>query len=138
MLNELQVKALCNELANIAHARNAKQYSNERAALEYYKAIGTHASAAETSAAKERENETYNDYEYHNGQLGACMQLLRRVFGIDTHYKENECGYIIEITVELTPHIGDSLIIPVNIQGYIQRWTESEKRHLLIDFGCKF
>lgn len=138
MLNDSQTKALCNELSSIADSRNAKQYSNERATLEYYKAIGTHASAAETADARDRENETYADYDYYNGQLCACMQLLRRVFGIDTHYKENECGYIIEITVELTPHIGDSLIIPVNIQGYIQRWTESEKRHLLIDFGCKF
>lgn len=138
MLNELQVKALCNELVNIAHARNAKQYSNELAELAYYKTIGTHASAAETAAAKERENKTYNDYDYFNGQLYACMQLVRRVLGIDVHYKVNECGYIIEITIELTPHIGDSMIIPVNIQGYIQRWIESEKRHLLIDFGCKF
>ena len=132
-LDERQIKTLSNELSHLASMRNCSQCNNEKAFYKMYNA--TDAKLKEHYDHTERD--TWDEYERYDDQLHANAQLLRRVFGIDVHWKSNAHGYITSIIVELSPHIGDTIEINVNLQHYILKWlADEEKRVYQKYFKC--
>ena len=130
MLNEKQIKSLVNELANLAHMRNALQGDHEKAEHAYDRARENKSPIDEIKALDEREALAWDGYERYDDKLHANAQLLRRVFGIDVQWKENAYGYIIEIIVDITPHIGDRVTVEIPLQGWIKRMLDKEQERV--------
>lgn len=129
-LEERQVKALVNELANLAHLRNALQGDHEKAEHAYDRARENNAPIEELKALDERMNLEWDGYERYDDQFHANAQLLRRVFGIDVQWKINAYGYISEIIIDITPHIGDRVKVDVPLQGWIKRMIDKEQERV--------
>lgn len=72
----------------------------------------------------------WDGYERYDDKLHANVQLLRRVFGIDVQWKENAYGYISEIIIDVTPHIGDRVTVEIPLQGWIQRMLDEEQERV--------
>lgn len=130
MLNERQIETLKEELANLAHMRNALQGDNERAEHIFDEARNNGESNDILKALDEKISLTWDGYERYDDKLHANVQLLRRVFGIDVQWKENAYGYIIEIIIDVTPHIGDRVTIGIPLQGWIQRMIDKEQERV--------
>ena len=130
MLDERQTKALTDELANIVHMRNALQGDYEKAEHAYDRARKNNASIDELKALDERMSLEWDGYERYDDKLHANVQLLRRVFGIDVQWKENAYGYISEIIIDITPHIGDRVTVEIPLQGWIRRMLDKEQERV--------
>lgn len=127
MLNERQIETLKEELANLANMRNALQGDNERAEHTFNEARVSGEPNNILKALDENITLTWDSYERYDDKLHANVQLLRRVFGIDVQWKENAYGYISEIIIDVTPHIGDRVTVEIPLQGWIQRMIDKEQ-----------
>ena len=130
MLDERQIKKLAAELSSIAHFRNSAQYSNEKAEREYIESKANGADIDELNSLDSRIDTTWESYELYEDRLLTNAQLLLRVFGIDVQWIENAYGYITKIKIYLTPHIKDTVEVEIHLQGYINRWIESEEKRI--------
>lgn len=130
MLDERQITKLVEELTSIAHLRNAAQCDNEKAERNFIEGEANGADIDELKHLDSRIDSTWESYELYEDRLLTNAQLLRRVFGIDIQWIENAYGYITKIKICPTPHIKDTIEVEIHLQGYINRWIESEKKRI--------
>ena len=123
----INIDNLRTELLHLCEMRNNAHYDESRAFWRYY----NENDPKKADGLEKSYDLAYDHFEMYDDKLHANAQLLRRVLGFDVHWKENNYGYITEITIDFTPHIGDTIIIDVQIPLYITRWIESEQERIL-------
>lgn len=108
----MNLENIISDIANEFDLRNGAQCDNEKAEL--------------------RGNDnaidlTWDRYERHDDKIHAISHLLRYGFGIDLFWKSNCYGYVTEFTLK-----GNNIDVTtqINLQGYITKWIESEKRRI--------
>lgn len=123
---KMNVVNLRNEFAILCDLYNGAHYDEQRAFRKYYNETDD-----KKAAALEKTYDLYYDrFEMYEDRLHANIQLLRRAFEITIHLKENCYGFITHFTIDLTPHIGDSIETDIQIPLYITKWIESEQERI--------
>lgn len=70
---------------------------------------------------------TWDRYERHDDKLEALTHMLRYGLGIDVTFKSNGYGYTTAVTFT-----GEDFeeTFEIQLQGYITKWIESEKKRI--------